>query len=82
MCKRGKCNSLNSYPKEKQDYLYEIKLLLVGEGRVGKTSLVKSLTIPNYHLEDEQTTEGIDIEKWIIRLWQFLLKGCGVNNRR
>lgn len=51
--------------KEK-DFLYEIKLLLVGEGRVGKTSLAKSLTIPDYELEDQQSTEGIDIQTWII----------------
>ena len=51
--------------KEK-DFLYEIKLLLVGEGRVGKTSLAKSLTIPNYTLEEQQSTEGIDIQAWII----------------
>jgi small GTP-binding protein len=48
------------------DYLYEVKLLLVGEGRVGKTSLAKTLSIPNYVLEDEQSTEGIDIKPWII----------------
>ena len=46
--------------------LYEAKLLLVGEGRVGKTSLSKSLRIPNYQLEDEQSTEGIDIQTWTI----------------
>jgi GTPase SAR1 family protein len=46
--------------------LYESKLLLVGEGRVGKTSLSKSLRIPNYELEDEQSTEGIDIQTWTI----------------
>lgn len=49
-----------------KDYLYEIKLLLVGEGRVGKTTLSKALTIPNYGMEDEKSTEGIDIKEWII----------------
>ncbi|MEM7537223.1 MAG: leucine-rich repeat protein [Chloroflexota bacterium] len=48
------------------DKLYEIKLLLVGEGRVGKTSLAKSLTIDDYVLEDEQSTEGIDIHTWTL----------------
>ncbi|MCA9333803.1 leucine-rich repeat domain-containing protein [Candidatus Saccharibacteria bacterium] len=52
--------------EEKTDFLYEAKLLLVGEGRVGKTSLAKSLSIPGYVLEDEQSTEGIDIHSWII----------------
>lgn len=49
-----------------KDYLYEIKLLLVGEGRVGKTSLSKALTMPDYKLEDHQSTEGIDIKSWIV----------------
>lgn len=48
------------------DYLYEVKLLVVGEGRVGKTSLSKSLIDENYSLEDEDSTEGINIEKWNI----------------
>lgn len=48
------------------DFLYEAKLLLVGQGRVGKTSLVKSLTVPTYQLGDHATTEGIDITQWTI----------------
>jgi internalin A len=60
-------NYLNELRKSTEtDYLYEVKLLLVGEGRVGKTSLAKTLSIPNYILEDEQSTEGIDIKAWII----------------
>lgn len=51
---------------EEKDFLYEMKLLLVGEGRVGKTSLSKSLTMKDYELEDEQSTEGIDVKPWII----------------
>ncbi|MGB1242852.1 MAG: COR domain-containing protein [Chitinophagales bacterium] len=51
---------------EEKDFLYEMKLLLVGEGRVGKTSLSKSLTLSDYELEDEQSTEGIDVKPWII----------------
>lgn len=46
------------------DYLYEVKLLVVGEGRVGKTSLSKALINENYSLEDEDSTEGINIVKW------------------
>lgn len=38
---------------EVTDYLYEVKLLLVGEGRVGKTSLSKALRDPEYNLVDE-----------------------------
>ncbi len=51
---------------EEKDFLYEMKLLLVGEGRVGKTSLSKSLTKKDYELEDEQSTEGIDVKTWMI----------------
>jgi internalin A len=48
------------------DYLYEAKLLIVGEGRVGKTCLSKALLNDSYKLEDETSTEGINIEPWII----------------
>ena len=48
------------------DYLYEVKLILVGEGRVGKTSLSNALVDDSYVLEDEKSTEGINIEKWNI----------------
>lgn len=48
------------------DYLYEVKLLVVGEGRVGKTSLTKALINKNFSLEDEDSTEGINIERWNI----------------
>ena len=51
------------------DYLYEAKLVIVGRGFVGKSSLVKKLTIPSYSLEKEiSSTEGIDIEKWDIEI--------------
>lgn len=64
-------SALRTYFREmekagEKDYLHEIKLLLVGEGRVGKTSLAKSLTIPDYELEEQQSTEGIDIQTWMI----------------
>ncbi len=49
-----------------KDYLYEIKLLLVGEGRVGKTTLSRALTLANYQFKDETSTEGIDISEWTI----------------
>ncbi|MEM7538220.1 MAG: COR domain-containing protein [Chloroflexota bacterium] len=61
-------NAIRNYFAEAndEDTLYEMKLLLVGEGRVGKTSLAKTLTNPNYQLDPEQSTEGIDIHTWII----------------
>lgn len=48
------------------DYLYEAKLIIVGEGRVGKTCLSKGLLDDAYSLEDESSTEGINIQPWII----------------
>lgn len=48
------------------DYLYEVKLILVGEGRVGKTSLSNALINDDFSLEDEKSTEGINILKWNI----------------
>ena len=48
--------------EEGVDYIYEAKLLIVGEGGVGKTTLAKKIDNPNYKLrKEEQSTEGIDI---------------------
>ena len=47
------------------DYLYEAKMVLVGRGFSGKTSLVRKLTNPSYHLEENiPSTEGIAIDTW------------------
>lgn len=54
------------------DYLFEIKLLLIGEGRVGKTSVSKKLSIPKYELKDEESTYGIEIKPWIVSKKDFL----------
>ena len=46
------------------DRLYEAKLLILGEGGAGKTSLAKKIENTHYQLvSTEQTTEGIDIIK-------------------
>ncbi len=45
--------------------LYEGKLLILGQGGVGKTCLMKRLT-RNKYTEGEGTTEGIDIHPWEI----------------
>lgn len=55
------------------DFLYEAKLVIVGEGRVGKTCLSKGLLDDNYKLEDESSTEGINIQPWIIPAEQIKL---------
>lgn len=63
--RRGNEAILN-YFKEKEsqgvDHLYEAKLLLVGEGGVGKTSLLRRLYQPEKPLPQEnETTKGIAI---------------------
>ena len=47
--------------------LYEAKLLIVGEGGAGKTSLAKKIDNEKYELADsEKSTEGIDVIRWEI----------------
>ena len=51
------------------DYLYEAKMVLVGRGFAGKTSLVGKLTTPEYELEEEiPSTEGISIDSWELEM--------------
>ncbi|NEP34707.1 COR domain-containing protein, partial [Moorena sp. SIO3B2] len=51
--------------QEGKDYIYEAKLLIVGEAGAGKTSLAKKIQDPQYQLQDnQQSTEGIDVIKW------------------
>ncbi|WP_099533042.1 COR domain-containing protein, partial [Limnothrix sp. PR1529] len=45
--------------------LYEAKLMIIGEGGAGKTSLAKKLKDENYQLASkEKSTEGIDVLPW------------------
>ena len=45
--------------------LYEAKLILIGEGGAGKTSLAKKIDNEAYKLpENEKSTEGIDVIRW------------------
>jgi internalin A len=46
--------------------LNEIKMLLLGEGTVGKTALVNRLIFDKF--ETTEKTEGIDIHKWDVRI--------------
>lgn len=48
------------------DILNEVKLILVGEERAGKSSIAEALSNPLYEFSHKQTTEGIDIIKWIL----------------
>ena len=51
--------------EEGLDYIYEAKLLIVGEGGAGKTTLAKTIQDPNYQLQEtEKSTEGIEVIEW------------------
>jgi GTPase SAR1 family protein len=68
-------NKIRKYFREftagNTDYLFEIKLLLLGEGRVGKTSIAKTITDPKYRLENEASTQGIEITPWVMSKKEF-----------
>ncbi len=47
-----------------EDYLYEAKVLILGEGGAGKTSLLRRLYQPPRELpKEDETTRGIDIHR-------------------
>lgn len=48
---------------DKEEFLLEAKMVIVGRGNVGKSVLTKKLTIENYSLSKNETTKGIDILK-------------------
>ncbi len=51
--------------EEGTDYLYESKLLIVGEGAAGKTTLAKKIQNPNYQVpQEEDSTKGIEVIQW------------------
>lgn len=61
--------SIRNFFKElkEQDFIYEAKLIIVGEGRVGKTCISEALMDENYTLVDEESTEGIKLKRWVIK---------------
>jgi Leucine-rich repeat (LRR) protein len=66
-------SAIRSYFRQLQEvnavYFYEAKVLIIGEGGAGKSSLARKLVEPNCQLKpDEKSTEGI-----AILTWQFAL---------
>lgn len=55
--------------KEETIQLFEAKLLIVGQGKVGKTHLMKRL-IHNKIISKTLRTEGIEINRWMIKTKQ------------
>jgi internalin A len=66
---KGWRDILNFYWQlEEKDRIYEAKLIIIGECGAGKTTLAKKIQSSDYHLQEEDSTHGIDVIKW-----QFLL---------
>lgn len=70
--KEGK-NAIRNYFKQlreqDQDYLFEAKMLIVGEPGAGKTSLARKLEDPDCDLPGEdETTKGIEIKQYYFPL--------------
>ncbi|MGB5769865.1 MAG: COR domain-containing protein, partial [Crocosphaera sp.] len=58
-------NYLKQQLEQNTDYLYEAKLLIIGEAGAGKTTLAQKIQDSNYELKsDEDSTEGIDVIQW------------------
>ncbi|MBE7536060.1 MAG: hypothetical protein HS124_10065 [Anaerolineales bacterium] len=53
---------------EGRDYLYEAKFIILGEGGAGKTTLTRKIENSSYQLQDETSTEGVDVISWSFKL--------------
>lgn len=57
-------NQLNQ-EKGERNYLFETKLLIIGEAGAGKTTFARRLKDPNAPMpKPEETTHGISVDKW------------------
>ncbi|MGJ5632248.1 COR domain-containing protein, partial [Nostoc sp. CALU 1950] len=74
-------NYFRQLQAEGTDYIYEAKLLIIGEGGAGKTTLAKKIEDPNYVLLNEDSTKGIEVIQWYfpmengrefrVNIWDF-----------
>ncbi len=69
--KEGKDAIINYFKELEEDSVrfLHAKVLLVGQGEVGKTTLMKKILDPDHTVKPgtEDTTEGIDIQPWSIQ---------------
>jgi internalin A len=50
--------------EQKTEQIYEAKLLIIGEGGAGKTTLANKIQSSDYQLREENSTQGIDVIQW------------------
>ncbi|MCE7992336.1 MAG: GTP-binding protein [Roseivirga sp.] len=50
---------------EKKAFMYEAKIILIGSGGVGKTTLCENLLDGNYGISTHESTPGLEIRHWI-----------------
>ena len=52
-------------PEEKEHFLYEARILIIGEGESGKTTLARRVLHKSAPMPDEKdSTKGIDVSRW------------------
>ncbi len=77
-------DSIKSYIRQMsalgKNYLYEAKMLIIGEAGAGKTTLSRKLLNPNYKLRNEVTTKGIDVIRWDFQLPNELIDSQTIAN--
>ena len=63
---------LSQQSTDEKTYFYESKMIIVGQGHVGKTSILNRI-VNNTYL-DEPSTEGIDISSWHFKQQEITYK--------